>query len=136
MSLENLKAIFDKLISTVSVFKKTKNNDNIIKIAQQFDEMCDNICDHDILKFKLTLDEYDELKESFEVLRYLVLCECETETAFKEIKKLLISKIDMKTEILLRRFKNKSQIGTIEELPNDIIDHICNLETVYIKTSI
>lgn len=130
MSLKNLKAIFDKLISTVSVLKENKNNDNIIQITEIFDAMCYDICDNDILKFKLTLDEYDTLKDSFEVLRFLVVCECETETAIKDIKLLLLSKIDMKTEILLRRFKNKSQIGTIEELPNDIIDHICNLEIV------
>jgi hypothetical protein len=130
MSLENLKAIFEKLTSTVSVLKENKNNYNITQISDQYDAMCYDICDHDILQFKLTLGEYDTLKDLFEVLRFLVVCECETKTTIKDIKLLLINKIDMKTEILLRRFKNKSQIGTIEELPNDIIDHICNLETI------
>lgn len=130
MSLENLKPVFDKLTSTVSVLKENKNNNNIIQISEQFNAMCYDIYDNDILKFKLTLGEYDKLLDLFEVLQFLVVCECETETAIKDIKLLLINKIDMKTEILLRRFKNKSQIGTIEELPNDIIDHICNLETV------
>lgn len=124
MFLSNLKPIFEKLTSTVSVLKENKNNNDIIQISEQFDAMCYDICNNNILKFKLTLSEYDKLLDLFEVLRFLVVCECETETAIKDIKLLLINKIDMKTEILLRRFKNKSQIGTIEELPNDIIDKI------------
>lgn len=60
MSLENLKAIFEKFTSTISVLKENKNNDNIIQITEKFDAMCYDICDNDILKFKLTLDEYDK----------------------------------------------------------------------------
>ena len=128
MLLSDLKPLFMKFSETLTVLKEN-NHENIILFAEKSDVLCDTLCDDVINKCSLTLDEYDRLKDTLEVLQFLLICECDTKSAIKEIKKILLSKIDMKTEMLFRRFKNKTHIGILNELPNDIIENI--LDNIY-----
>lgn len=117
MFLVHLKPLFEKFNSTNDIIDSEK--------AMKIVDECAAICKSFIKKFKFNSDICSELRYNFGLL-YTALMKKKNRHPSPSIvvKEVLLNKIDMQKEILLRRLKQKSQIGTLDELPNHIIDYI------------
>jgi len=128
MFLSDLKPLFEKFNSINNIYINIvafniKSKREAIDITEQCESTLDNYMTDSDLKF--TIDKYSQLKDLFELLRFYIRhSNFEADKVIKDIKLMCINKRIIKKEILLRRIRNKSQIGTLDELPNHIIDSI------------
>jgi len=117
MFLSDLKPLFDKFNSINNI-----DSESAMKIADE----CLAICKSLKKQFKIDSDICCKLRYLFGILYFLLMKNnkfCEPATS-RDIKSVLLDKIDMRKEILLNRLKNKTKIGILDELPNHIIDSI------------